>query len=138
MYKTRLWFARVMGVYALLIFTFLAYLYIFEPLEHIAMFGISASGVPESVNFLRAGPGALFLGMALFSAYGLTRPERPQLPVGGGGLQRLHCRCAPLRNGSGRHFPHAVDRTAQRRHILAAIRGFAGSLATKEMTTIKR
>ena len=76
MYNARLWFARVIVFYALLIFTFLAYLYIFVPLEHIAMFGISASGVPESVNFLRAGPGALFLGMGLFSAYGLTRSER--------------------------------------------------------------
>jgi hypothetical protein len=60
--------------YALLIFAFLAYLYILEPLEHIAGFGIRASGVPESINFLRAGPGALFLGMALFAAYGLARP----------------------------------------------------------------
>ena len=74
MYNVRLWFARIIVAYALLIFTFLAYLYIFEPLEHIAGFGISASGIPESINFLRAGPGALFLGMALFSAYGLARP----------------------------------------------------------------
>jgi hypothetical protein len=76
MYNTRLWFVRISVVYALLIFTFLAYLYILEPLEHIASFGISASGVPESINFLRAGPGALFLGMALFAAYGLARPGR--------------------------------------------------------------
>jgi uncharacterized membrane protein len=74
MYNARLWFARIIMIYALLIFTFLAYLYIFEPLQHIAGFGISASGVPESINFLRAGPGALFLGMALFAAYGLARP----------------------------------------------------------------
>ena len=74
MYNVRLWFARIIVAYALLIFTFLAYLYIFEPLEHIAGFGISASGIPESINFLRAGPGALFLGMAMFSAYGLARP----------------------------------------------------------------
>ena len=74
MYNARLWFARIIVAYALLIFTFLAYLYIFEPLEHIAIFGVSASGVPESINFLRAGPGALFLGMALFAAYGLARP----------------------------------------------------------------
>jgi hypothetical protein len=76
MYNTRLWFVRISVVYALLIFTFLAYLYILEPLEHISSFGISASGVPESINFLRAGPGALFLGMALFAAYGLARPGR--------------------------------------------------------------
>ena len=74
MYNARLWFARIIMIYALLIFTFLAYLYIFEPLQHIAGFGISASGVPESINFLRAGPGALFLGMALFAAYGLAQP----------------------------------------------------------------
>jgi hypothetical protein len=76
MYNARLWFVRISVVYALLIFTFLAYLYILEPLEHISSFGISASGVPESINFLRAGPGALFLGMALFAAYGLARPGR--------------------------------------------------------------
>lgn len=78
MYSTRLWFARIVMVYALLIFTFLAYLYIIEPLKHIAGFGISTSGVPESINFLRAGPGALFLGMALFSACGLARPKQLQ------------------------------------------------------------
>ena len=74
MHNARLWFARIIMVYALLIFSFLAYLYIIEPLKHIAGFGVSASGVPESINFLRAGPGALFLGMALFAAYGLARP----------------------------------------------------------------
>ena len=76
MHYARLWFSRIILAYAFLIFTFLSYLYIVEPLEHIATFGISASGVPESINFLRAGPGALFLGMALFSAYGLSRPGR--------------------------------------------------------------
>ena len=75
MYNVRLWFGRIIVMYALLIFMFLAYLYIFEPLEHIAGFGISASGAPESINFLRAGPGAFFLGMALFAAYGLARPK---------------------------------------------------------------
>ena len=72
----RLWFARLVTLYALLIFLFLAYLFIFEPLEHIEMFGISATGVPESINFLRAGPGALFAGMAITAAYGLLKPER--------------------------------------------------------------
>jgi len=74
MHTARLWFARIVMIYALLIFAFLSYLYILEPLKHIAGFGISASGVPESINFLRAGPGALFLGMTLFAAYGLVRP----------------------------------------------------------------
>lgn len=74
MTTARLWFARLVTLYALLIFTFLAYLYIIEPLEHITRFGISASGVPESINFLRAGPGALFAGMAITAAFGLARP----------------------------------------------------------------
>lgn len=76
MYEARLWFARIVMLYALLIFAFLASLYVFAPLDHIARFGISASGVPESMNFLRAGPGALFLGMMLFAGYGLARPGR--------------------------------------------------------------
>ena len=73
MHKVRLWFARIIMAYALLIFAFLSYLYIIEPLQHIAGFGISATGSPESINFLRAGPGALFLGMTLVAAYGLAR-----------------------------------------------------------------
>ena len=72
----RLWFARIVTLYALLIFLFLAYLYILEPLKHINGFGISATGTPESINFLRAGPGALFLGLALYAGYGLIRPAR--------------------------------------------------------------
>jgi len=72
--KALLWFARIVTLYALAIFTFLAWLFIAEPLAHIARFGVSASGVPESVNFLRAGPGALFAGMALTAAWGLARP----------------------------------------------------------------
>jgi hypothetical protein len=76
MNNARLWFSRIVTAYALLIFMFLAYLYIIEPLEHIAGFGISATGVPESINFLRAGPGALFLGMALVAACGLARPAQ--------------------------------------------------------------
>jgi len=76
MYNARLWFARIVTLYAFLIFTFLAWLFVAEPLEHIANFGISASGVPESINFLRTGPGALFLGLAITAAYGLARPGR--------------------------------------------------------------
>lgn len=72
----RLWFARLVTLYAFLISCFLAYFYVFEPLEHIARFGIAASGVPESVTFLRTGPGALFAGMAITAAYGLARPAR--------------------------------------------------------------
>jgi hypothetical protein len=76
MNRARLWFARIVMTYSLLIFAFLAYLYILEPLKHIAGFGISATGAPESINFLRAGPGALFLGLALYAGYGLARPGR--------------------------------------------------------------
>lgn len=76
MQHARVWFSRIVVLYALLIFAFLAWLYIAEPLDHIARFGISANGVPESVNFLRAGPGALFLGMMLFAAHGLLKPDR--------------------------------------------------------------
>jgi len=72
----RLWFARLVMLYACLIFAFLAWLYVAEPLEHIAKFGISATGTPESINFLRAGPGALFLGMFLVATWGLARPDR--------------------------------------------------------------
>lgn len=74
MSAARLWFARITMVYAALIFSFLAYLYVVEPLEHIAGFGISASGAPEAINFMRAGPGALFAGMAFVSLFGLAQP----------------------------------------------------------------
>lgn len=75
MVVTRLWFARIVMVYALLIFSFLGYLYMAEPQDHIARFGVSISGVPESINFLRAGPGAMFTALALTALYGLLRPR---------------------------------------------------------------
>jgi hypothetical protein len=74
MLAARLWFARIAMVYAALIFSFLAYLYMVEPLEHIAGFGVNASGTPEAINFMRAGPGALFTGMALTAFLALARP----------------------------------------------------------------
>lgn len=70
----RLWFARIVTLYALLLFGFLTYLYVVEPTDHIAKFGIEASGAPESINFLRAGPGALFGGMLIAAVVGLMRP----------------------------------------------------------------
>lgn len=76
MRTARLWFARLVAAYALLLFGFLAYLYVIEPLDHITRFGIAASDTPESVNFLRAGPGALFAGMALVAGIGLLRHRR--------------------------------------------------------------
>jgi hypothetical protein len=71
----RLWFARAVVVYGLLIFSFLAWLYLAEPLQHIARFGISANGVPESIAFLRVGPGAMFLFLAVTALYGLLRSK---------------------------------------------------------------
>jgi hypothetical protein len=71
----RLWFARAVVVYGLLIFSFLAWLYLAEPLQHIERFGISASGVPESIAFLRVGPGAMFLFLAVTALYGLLRSK---------------------------------------------------------------
>ena len=72
----RLWFARIVMLYALLIFCFLSYLYIVEPLEHIERFGISADGSPESIAFLRVAVGGLFLGMAITALCGLALPAR--------------------------------------------------------------
>lgn len=73
--QLRLWFARAVVVYGLLIFSFLGYLYLAEPLQHIERFGISASGVPESIAFLRVGPGAMFLFLAVTALYGLMRKQ---------------------------------------------------------------
>ena len=52
------------------------FLYIFEPQKHIANFGVAVSGVPEALNFLRAGPGAMFTALAVTALYGLLRPNR--------------------------------------------------------------
>ena len=71
----RLWFARAVVVYGLLIFSFLAYLYLAEPLQHIERFGISAGDAPEAIAFLRVGPGAMFLFLAITSLYGLLRSQ---------------------------------------------------------------
>lgn len=76
MTAVRIWFARIMGVYALVLFSFLAYLYVWQPTAHIAKFGVSVTGSPESINFLRAGPGALFFGLAVVAGIGLVRPRR--------------------------------------------------------------
>lgn len=76
MQTARLWFARIVTLYAVAIFSFLSFLYVVEPLDHIVMFGIAANGSPESVNFLRAGPGALFTGLAITAVYGLCRPSK--------------------------------------------------------------
>jgi hypothetical protein len=72
----RLWFARLVMVYALAINSFLGWLYVVEPQKHIEKFGVAVSGVPESLNFLRAGPGAMFTSLAVTALYGLLRPQR--------------------------------------------------------------
>ncbi|WP_101758113.1 DUF4345 family protein [Oceanicoccus sp. KOV_DT_Chl] len=74
MLKARLWFARMAAVYAALIYSYLASLYILQPLDFIANFGIAVSGSPESINFIRTGLGAIFSGMALTAWFGLVRP----------------------------------------------------------------
>lgn len=71
----RLWFARLVMVYALAINAFLGWLYVFEPQKHIELFGVQITGAPESLNFLRAGPGAMFTALAVTSLYGLFRPK---------------------------------------------------------------
>ena len=72
----RLWFARLVMVYAFAINAFLGWLYMFEPQKHIAKFGVAVSGAPESLNFLRAGPGAMFTALAVTALYGLLRQDR--------------------------------------------------------------
>jgi hypothetical protein len=71
----RLWFVRAVMFYAFAINGFLAWLYIVEPQKHIAMFGVSVAGTSESLSFLRAGPGAMFIGLATTALYGLLRPK---------------------------------------------------------------
>ena len=75
MTQARVWLARIVLVYSLLIFGYLASLYILEPQAHIARFGVSITGTPESINFLRVGPGALFAALAITALYGLIRTE---------------------------------------------------------------
>ena len=41
MHTARLWFARLVAAYALLLFAFLTYLYVAEPTDHIEKFGIT-------------------------------------------------------------------------------------------------
>jgi hypothetical protein len=75
MTQARLWFARAVMLYALAIFGYLAALYVLEPQAHIARFGVAISGAPESLNFLRTGPGAMFSALAVTALYGLARRQ---------------------------------------------------------------
>lgn len=74
MLKARLWFARIVVLYAVLIFSYLGWMYAIEPLDHISGFGISAEGSPQSANFIRVSVAALFLGQAIVAVWGLARP----------------------------------------------------------------
>ncbi|MEQ8509739.1 MAG: hypothetical protein RIF37_15525 [Rhodospirillaceae bacterium] len=57
--KRRLWHARLVMGLILIIYGFLASLYVFNPLAGIDMFGVSLSGEAHSVTFLRTEVGAM-------------------------------------------------------------------------------
>ena len=61
---------------AVFLFAFLAYLYAVTPLNGIDIFGVTLSGEPHSVTFLRTGLGAMFTSLFLTSALGLLRPSQ--------------------------------------------------------------
>lgn len=71
MFTARLWFARLVVVYGVLVFGFLTWIYTVAPLNYIEMFGVSANGVPESIAFFRVTVAALFAGQAIVAAWGL-------------------------------------------------------------------
>ncbi|NKB43900.1 MAG: hypothetical protein GKS03_06430 [Alphaproteobacteria bacterium] len=73
--KLRLWYARAVMTYAVLIFAFLSALYAFNPLAGIDMFGVSLSGEAHSITFLRTSLGAMFSGLFFASAIGIVRPR---------------------------------------------------------------
>ena len=75
MIKARLWFARGVMAYALLIFGFLGQLFFFNPLDGIQSFGVTLAD-PHSITFIRTSLGAMFVGFAITAAYGLIRPTR--------------------------------------------------------------
>jgi hypothetical protein len=74
MTNARLWFARVVMAYALLIFAFLGQLFFFDPLAGIASFGVTLAE-PHSITFIRTSLGAMFVGFAVTALYGLARPR---------------------------------------------------------------
>ncbi len=71
----RLWYARAVLALAAFLFSFLAYLYAVTPLNGIDMFGVTISGEPHSVTFLRTGLGAMFTSLLITSVLGLVRPS---------------------------------------------------------------
>ncbi|MDX2145465.1 MAG: DUF4345 family protein [Rhodospirillaceae bacterium] len=75
MVKARLWFARAVMGYALLIFGFLGRLFFLDPLEGIKSFGVTLAD-PHSITFIRTSLGAMFVGFAVTALYGLARPDR--------------------------------------------------------------
>ncbi|MDG2243636.1 MAG: hypothetical protein P8L66_09085 [Rhodospirillaceae bacterium] len=49
--------------------------YAFNPMAGIDMFGVSISGEPHSITFLRTSLGAMFYGLFFTFAIGLVRPH---------------------------------------------------------------
>ena len=73
--KIRLWYARVIMGLCVLMFAFLAQLYVFQPLNGIDMFGVSVSGEAHSITFLRTSLGAMFASLFFTSVIGIARPK---------------------------------------------------------------
>ncbi len=135
MYNARLWFARIIVAYALLIFTYLAYLYIFEPLEHIAIFWCKRIWCNRVYQFSARGTRCFVFGNGLVRCL-RTGPAgtTAQLFVGVGGLQRLRGRRTAFWYRGGRQYGQAAFGTSKRRIVMAAIRGFVAYLPTSEIT----
>lgn len=75
MQTARLWFARIVLLYAVLICGFLAWIYFVNPQSGLAPFGVSLSGEPHSASFIRTGIGAFFVTQLVIAAAGLARPR---------------------------------------------------------------
>lgn len=74
MARARIWFVRIALAYAALTFGFLASIYFFDPLAGLDRFGVTLSGEPHSITFVRTSLGAMFAGFAITAAYALARP----------------------------------------------------------------
>ncbi|MBL8225415.1 MAG: DUF4345 family protein [Chromatiales bacterium] len=81
MTNARLWFGRLALAYAALVCTFLGYVYFVMPTTGLAPFGVTLSGEPHSVTFIRTGIGAFFVSQWIVALWGLARPGalRPAL-----------------------------------------------------------
>lgn len=83
MARVQTWILRLVLLYGVLAFGMLARLYLLEPEEGIARFGVVVDGSPHSLTFLRTSLGAMFLGLSITAAYGMLRPagQRAALTV---------------------------------------------------------